>query len=335
MAIKKSDTGWLADIQPGGRGAKRYRKTFKTKAEALAWEAWLKTQVNQSSEWTPQKRDTRRLTDLVELWHQHHGNQLKAGKDTYARLLNMVAAMGNPPAETFNTATFAAYRTRRINEGITASNMNREHAYLRAAFNELRRIGEWKRENPLRDLRQFRIEERELSYLTTDQIRTLLGALQPRQSSAYIVAKICLSTGARWSEAEQLTVTQVKNEQITYNRTKSGKNRTIPITPELENEILQKKIKSSGMRLFRDCYEDFRRCIATLDIDLPQGQLTHVLRHTFASHFMMNGGNILTLQRILGHSSITMTMKYAHLAPEHLQDAKHLNPIAGTLLQIK
>lgn len=43
---------------------------------------------------------------------------------------------------------------------------------------------------------------------------------------------------------------------------------------------------------------------------------------------MMNGGNILTLQRILGHGSLTMTMRYAHLAPEHLHEAKNLNPLA-------
>ncbi|MFQ1065102.1 tyrosine-type recombinase/integrase [Bordetella trematum] len=55
--------------------------------------------------------------------------------------------------------------------------------------------------------------------------------------------------------------------------------------------------------------------------------MTHVLRHTFASHFMMNGGNILTLQRILGHSTLTMTMRYAHLAPDHLQEARRLNPL--------
>lgn len=59
---------------------------------------------------------------------------------------------------------------------------------------------------------------------------------------------------------------------------------------------------------------------------VPRGQLTHVLRHTFASHFMMNGGNILVLQKTLGHS--TLTMRYAHLAPEHLQEAKTLNPLA-------
>lgn len=42
---------------------------------------------------------------------------------------------------------------------------------------------------------------------------------------------------------------------------------------------------------------------------------------------MMNGGNILTLQKILGHTSLTMTMRYAHLSPDHLQDAVRLNPL--------
>jgi site-specific recombinase XerD len=43
---------------------------------------------------------------------------------------------------------------------------------------------------------------------------------------------------------------------------------------------------------------------------------------------MMNGGNILTLQRILGHANVTMTMRYAHFSPDHLQEAKKLNPLS-------
>jgi site-specific recombinase XerD len=67
-----------------------------------------------------------------------------------------------------------------------------------------------------------------------------------------------------------------------------------------------------------------KRC----NIVLPRGQCTHVLRHTFASHFMMNGGNILALKEILGHTSLNMTMRYAHLSPEYLKDAVRLNPLS-------
>lgn len=64
------------------------------------------------------------------------------------------------------------------------------------------------------------------------------------------------------------------------------------------------------------------------EIELPKGQNSHILRHSFASHFVMHGGNVLTLQRILGHADITMTMKYAHFAPDHLADAVKFNPVA-------
>lgn len=46
----------------------------------------------------------------------------------------------------------------------------------------------------------------------------------------------------------------------------------------------------------------------------------HALRHTFASHFVMSGGNLLSLQKILGHSDIKITLQYAHLAPDYLAD---------------
>jgi hypothetical protein len=45
----------------------------------------------------------------------------------------------------------------------------------------------------------------------------------------------------------------------------------------------------------------------------------HDLRHTFASHFMMRGGNVVELKEILGHGDIKMTMIYAHLSPAHLR----------------
>jgi|GEM_PF-592313 site-specific recombinase XerD len=47
---------------------------------------------------------------------------------------------------------------------------------------------------------------------------------------------------------------------------------------------------------------------------------------TFASHFIMNGGDVLSLQKALGHSTLAMTLKYAHLSPDHLNDVRKFAP---------
>jgi len=79
-------------------------------------------------------------------------------------------------------------------------------------------------------------------------------------------------------------------------------------------------------RLFMPCRSAFQSAYQRCGFHTP-GQMTHILRHTFASHYMMGGGDILGLQRILGHSPITMTMRYAHLSPDHLESALRLSPL--------
>jgi integrase len=330
VAISKTASGWNVDIQPAGRGGKRFRKTLPTKAEALAWETWIKAKVQQSPEWQPARRDERRLLDLVELWHKHHGINLRASKDTHSRLKNLCEALGNPYADQLQSEQFAEYRATRLAAGISPNNLNREHAYLRAVFNELIRLGHWKGNNPLSRVRQMKIAERELSFLSIEQIRLLLNALS---DDTLLVAKVCLATGARWSEAEGLRVSQVLGGQIQFTGTKSGKNRSVPIDDYLIALLDAHLVKRYGSgkelaeRFFESGYNSFRVAVEKAGLKLPKGQLTHVLRHTFASHFVMNGGNILVLQKILGHSSLTMTMRYAHLAPDHLQEAKAFNPL--------
>ncbi len=99
-----------------------------------------------------------------------------------------------------------------------------------------------------------------------------------------------------------------------------------PFAGEIFNKAL---MGNSPSKLFNVDYINFCKILHVVKPDLPKGQATHVLRHTFASHFMMNGGNIIALQQILGHASIIQTMVYAHLAPDYLQHAITLNPLKG------
>lgn len=71
---------------------------------------------------------------------------------------------------------------------------------------------------------------------------------------------------------------------------------------------------STSSTLAHGAYPKFRRTMKDVKPDLPDGQATHALRHSFATHFMINGGSIITLQRILGHSRIEQTMVYGYFA---------------------
>ncbi|WP_419833354.1 tyrosine-type recombinase/integrase [Endozoicomonas atrinae] len=139
-----------------------------------------------------------------------------------------------------------------------------------------------------------------------------------------MITKLCLATGARWGEAESRKVHHFHNNRVEYTKTKGKKTRNVPIPESLFNEILE-HIDKHGE--FTPSIGSFRRALNASGIKLPRGQQSHVLRHTFASHFMMNRGNILVLQKILGHSTLTMTMKYAKFDPDHFKEAALLNPL--------
>jgi integrase len=336
MTIKQVKTGWQVNIQPGGRGAKRVKKTFEKKADALAWERHVRAKVQESPDWAPARKDARPLAELCTLWFNLHGQGLRAGEDTYRRLIAMCEAMGNPRAETFTAEVFAEYRKKRIDDGVTPNNMNREHAYLRAVFNELIRLGHWKRDNPLKLLRAFKIQERQLSYLKAEEISQLLESLAASNNrNVELIARICLETGARWSEAESLRTTHVHGNMVQFSQTKSSKTRAVPVRAELVQRLKDHHATHGvGERYFTDAANQwaFSEAVKAAGLTLPTGQATHVLRHTFASHFMRNGGNILALQKILGHQSLTMTMRYAHVAPDHLIEATAFNPLAKPAL---
>ena len=171
-----------------------------------------------------------------------------------------------------------------------------------------------------------------MSSLEKEQILELLKACSEAENvHVKLITILCLSTGARWSEAEGLNITQVKPRVIHFaNETKSKKARGLPIEQDLEKALIQHhKQYGDGMKIFGPSISAFRRALERSKIETPKGQASHILRHTFASEFMRKGGNILVLQRALGHQSLTMTMRYAHLAPDHLVEVRSLNPLAG------
>lgn len=325
MAIEQLPDGrWKVDVEP--IKGKRFRKTFKTKAEAQRFEATCRAKVIDQPAWTPKPKDRRRLSELCTRYYDLHGHTLADSARLKQILAKLAKDLGDPVAVTFTGNAYCETRRLQLESAVHGKTLNNRLGYLKAVFNELFRLGDIDYPNPLAKVRPLRLQERPLSFLSVPQIREVLDALDARDTTPGIglVARVCLSTGARWGEAQALTPERVGNGVVTFANTKSRRTRSIPIDKKLEKQLLA-HFKRHG--LFSNCMLTFSRVLTTTSIKLPAGQATHVLRHTFASHFVMRGGNILTLQKILGHSSLTMTMRYAHLSPDHLQDALTLNPL--------
>lgn len=194
-------------------------------------------------------------------------------------------------------------------------------------FSKLINAEEYRGKNPFHDVERLKVKQPEMAYLSQDEINLFLGRLTGDDLKA---AMLCLATGGRWGEVSALKGEHVIGGKIIFMKTKNGRRRVVPVSGDLEKAV---KIRSTGRLMFPD-YSTVRSALKAVKPDLPAGQAVHVLRHTFATHFMMNGGNIITLQRILGHATIQQTMTYAHFAPDYLADAVKFNPVAGISLTV-
>ena len=324
--IKKlSDGRYEVDVRPEGRNGSRHRHTVKTLSLARSYKARVLNRSNEGKDWKPVAADTRRLAELSQQWHTLHGHTLKDGDAALLKLLNISKLLNNPRACDFDEDKYLAFRAERLGSGVTVSTCNHDLSYLKLMFNTLKRAKKIKL-NPLELTGKIPETESEIRYLEIEEIRQLLKALEvSRSPNGLIISKICLATGSRWGEAENLRAEQVTSGRIEFAATKNRKARAIPISPALESEILTARVKYG--RLFNSAYEGFTNALSRADIVLPRGQRTHVLRHSFAVHFMRQRGNILDLQKILGHKTLQMTLRYAQFHPDYLADAINKNPL--------
>jgi integrase len=143
-----------------------------------------------------------------------------------------------------------------------------------------------------------------------------------------LIVLIAISTGMRSAEIHSLRWSDViYREKLIAVRAKlkKGKQRYVPLTPELAEEIRRYPAVIGEDRLFppiRGGKSGRQRLEGSFDDLLGRAQIRnfwfHDLRHTFASWYMMNGGNLYELAKLLGHSNIKMTERYAKLGRAHI-----------------
>ena len=170
MAVRKIESGeWLCDLRPNGVKGKRIRKKFATKGEALAYEKYIASEM-EGKPWLGEKQDNRRLSDLIEQWHDLYGRTLADADRMMSKLKGICAGMGNPIAAQITAADFSQYREGRLKGEIPDINgrcmpiqprtVNHEQRYLSAVFGTLKKLGHWSLPNPLAGIPTFKVDEK-------------------------------------------------------------------------------------------------------------------------------------------------------------------------------
>ena len=187
--------------------------------------------------------------------------------------------------------------------------------------------------NPFRSVDKPKAREVVPLFFTKEDFRKLLGAVDNADLRDLYLCAVC--TGLRLGELRSLrwvdidferNILSTRNSEIFT--TKNRRNRTIPLNEGLRTILLERRDRSPSTFVFEYCgrqmkqdhiTEAFKRCV--LKAGLNPRLHFHSLRHTFATWLVQAGVSLYEVQKLLGHSSISTTQIYAHLAASELHGA--------------
>jgi integrase len=229
----------------------------------------------------------------------------------------------------------AEYAELRQSQGVTTASINIELAVFSASINYARKRWELELSNPVTGL-FYPAKPGRLRYLEKHEAAMLVKCAKGLRSP-YLAdfIELALNTGARKNELLQLQIKSIdlprKIITIEGHTTKTGKRRYLPINQSAAAVVERRKryrdencpaspwlfSKRTGDRVK---YPDNAFRLAVEKAGLTDF-CVHDLRHTFASWLVTEGIELIKVRDLLGHSSIRMTERYAHLAPFRLHEA--------------
>jgi integrase len=215
------------------------------------------------------------------------------------------------------------YKAKRL-ETVSPASVNRELACLKHMYTKAIEWGHLK-ENPAKSVRLLKEAPGRLRYLNPDEAEKLIQACSDHLRPIVVTA---LNTGMRKSEILNLRWRDIdlKNRKLKVENAKNNESRIIPINQTLFQELSVLSKNAGGEYLFpgRNGFP-LKEIKKAFHAALRQAKIEdfhfHDLRHTFGSQLVMQGVDIRTVQQVLGHKEIRMTMRYSHLSPEYVQTA--------------
>ena len=204
------------------------------------------------------------------------------------------------------------------NRGNSNATINRKMAALRKLLRKAHKMGD------IHSLPEFRREKEKagrIRFLDHEEERRLFEAIG-KESDVY--QRLCIflvDTGARLGEGLGLQWGDIVERRATFWVTKSGRSRSVPLTARAYDAVFASEKRGKGpfagidQQRFRTSWHAARH---TVGLGSDDDVVPHILRHTCASRLVQGGIDIRRVQMWLGHQTLQMTMRYAHLASHDL-----------------
>ena len=341
---KDSPVWWASFADPSGKRVRRSTETTDRK-EAEALEEKWKLETFQSKQWgAPPSR----TFDELMLAYLNSGSAHKCSssqeRDVFSSR-HLYAYFSGRELTELRAPDVRSYIEQRRNaitqhkRKVTVATINRELCLLSAAINYVRREWEWEIPNPVAG-RKLREPEGRVRWLTRAESEALLRAAEA--NSGYVphladFVRLALHTGCRKQELLGLEWKRVDLSAglfyLESEHTKTKRRRSVPLN-RVAREAIMSRLRFREAHCAKSEWvfahkhpdgprvQDVKKSFATacLTAGIKNFRI-HDLRHTCAAWLVSAGVPLAEVRDLLGHSTVRMTERYAHLAPENVRAA--------------
>jgi len=332
---------WASFTDPSGQRVRRSTGTTDRK-EAAALEAKWKLEAFRVRQWgdKPSRSFEELMLDYLEATE---ADKRSADKDLM-RTENLKMYFTGKIMNELTGQDIRAFVVMRREQGRSNATINRDLALLSTAINYANREWDWDIPNPVRG-RKLKESEGRTRHLSREEFDRLIDVAGKEPHARHLPDFITLAvhTGCRANELLGLEWSRVDLSSglifLEGRHTKAGKRRSVPLNQSARRAVLSRarfKAKHCPETRWVFCtrkgrrIESVRKSFATArERAGVEDFRIHDLRHTCAAWLVSSGVPLTEVRDLLGHSTVMMTERYAHLAPENIREAvKRLDTVS-------
>ena len=322
MGVFKKGKSWYIDYYVLGR--RKREKVGPNKVQARVVLQKRKVQIAERKFLDVRRHEKIKFEDMTRTYLETYSkpNKKSSRRDSIS-IKHLVSFFVNKYLHEITALDIEKYKIKRLQK-VSPATVNRELACLKHIYTKAKEWGKVS-ENPATNVKLLRERGRRLRYLEAEEIEKLYDACSDDLKPIVAVA---VNTGMRMGEILNLKWGDIDFRQriIYIMESKGGEKREIPLNQTLYLALL--RVRKNRGSPFVFCRRDGKRrkdIRGTFKAALKKAEIEnfrfHDLRHTFASQLVMAGVDLKTVQELLGHKTIEMTIRYSHLSPGHKRRA--------------